>query len=60
MSGTHFPTLLSFLPLLPESLRTVVQAYADVITKFSAIERFPFSIPSHDTYGAPLCARTLR
>ena len=52
MSGTHFPTLLSFLPLLPESVRTVVRAYADVITKFSGIDRFPFSIPSHDTYGA--------
>ena len=47
MSGTaHFPILLSFLPLLPESVRTVVRAYADVITKFSGINRFPFSIPS--------------
>ena len=45
MSGTaHFPILLSFLPLLPESVRTVVRAYADVITKFSGINRFPFSI----------------
>ena len=46
MSGTHFPTLLSFLPLLPESVRTVARAYAEVITKFSGIDRFPFSIPS--------------
>ena len=47
MSGTaHFPTLLNFLPLLPESVRTVVRANADVITKFSGINRFPFSIPS--------------
>ena len=28
----------------------------EVITKFSGIDRFPFSIPSHDTYGAPLLA----
>ena len=56
MSGTHFPTLMSFFPLLPESVRTVVRAYADAITKFSGIDRFPFSIPSHDTYGGPLRA----
>ena len=56
MSGTHFPTLLGFLPLLSESVQTVVLAYADVITKFSGIDRFPFSIPSHDTYGAALRA----
>ena len=48
-----------FLPLHPESVRTVIQAYTDVITKFSGINRFPFAIPSHDTYGAPLhAART--
>ena len=34
--------------------------YADVITKFSGIDRFLFSIPSQDGYGAPLRARTLR
>ena len=56
MSGTHFPTLLSFLLLLPESVRTVVWVYADVITKFSGIDEFPFSIPSHDSCGAPLRA----
>ena len=39
MSGTCFPTLLSFLPLLPESKRTDV--YADVITKFSWMDRLP-------------------
>ena len=60
MSGTTFPTLLSFLSLLSESVRTVVRVYADVITKFSGIDRFLFSIPSHDGYGAPLRARTLR
>ena len=56
MSGTHFPTLLSFLPILPQSVRTVVRAYADVITKVSGIDRFSVCIPSHDTYGAPLRA----
>ena len=30
-------------------------SYADVITKFSVIDRFPFSFG----YEAPLCARTL-
>ena len=60
MSGTHFPTLLSFIPLLQESVQSVVRAYADVITKVSGIDRFSFSILSHDTYGAPLRARTLR
>ena len=54
MSGIPFPTLLSILPLLPESVRTVVRAHADVITKFSDIDRFLFSIPSHDSYRAPL------
>ena len=34
--------------------------YADVITKFSGIDRFLYSIPSHDGYGAPLRARTPR
>ena len=53
---THFRTLLSFLLLLPESVRTVVWVYADVITKFSGIDEFPFSIPSHDSCGAPLRA----
>ena len=49
-----------FLPLFPESVRTVVRAYAEAITKFSGIDRFPFSITYHDSYGAPLRARTLR
>ena len=41
-SGFPFPTLLSFLPLPLESVRTVgVRSYADVITKFSRIHRFP-------------------
>ena len=39
MSGNCFPTLLSFLPLLPESKRTDV--YADVVTKFSWMDRLP-------------------
>ena len=54
---THFRTLLSFLLLLPESVRTdgtVVWVYADAITKFSGIDEFPFFIPSHDSCGAPL------
>ena len=60
-SGTLFRTLLSFfLPLFPESLRTFVRTYAEVITKFSDIDRFPFSITYHDSFGAPLRARTLR
>ena len=34
-----------FLPLTPESVRAGdVWAYADVITKFSGIDRFPYSI----------------
>ena len=51
MLGTLFPTLLSFFTLLPESIPRV--SYADFITKFSAIDRFPaFSF----RYGAPLRA----
>ena len=37
MSGTSFRTLLSFSPLLPESVRA--EAYADVVTKFSRMNR---------------------
>ena len=37
MSGTLFPVLLSFLPLLPEFVWTV---YADVIARFSGTDRF--------------------
>ena len=39
VSGTCFPTLLSFFPLLPESKRTDV--YGDIITKFSWMDRLP-------------------
>ena len=42
-----------FSPLLPASAR---RAYADVITKFSGIDRFPFFL----RYGNPLRMRTLR
>ena len=50
VSGTPFPSVQSFFlfPLPPES----VPPYADVITKFSGIDRFPFSL----SYGAPLRA----
>ena len=55
MSVTPFPTPVWFLSLLPESVRpSGLRAYADVITKFSGIDRFPFSFK----YGATL--RTLR
>ena len=59
-SGTLFPTLLSFLPLFPESVRTFVRAYAEVITKFSGIDSCRFSITYHDSYGSQLRERTLR
>ena len=39
VSGTCFPTLLSFFPLLPESKRT--DMYGDIITKFSWMDRLP-------------------
>ena len=39
VSGTCFPTLLSFFPLLPESKRT--DMYGDIITKFSWMHRLP-------------------
>ena len=35
---------------LPESVRTVFGAYAEVITKFSRTHRFPYFF----SYGAPL------
>ena len=39
VSGTCFPTLLSFFPLLPESKWT--DMYGDIITKFSWMDRLP-------------------
>ena len=41
MSGTPFLTLLSFF-LHPYPQREYGRAYADLITKFSGIDRFPF------------------
>ena len=55
MSGTPFPTYRVFTPTL--RVCTDVRAYADIIIKFSGIDSFQFSIPSHDGYGAPLRPR---
>ena len=55
MSGTPFPTYWVFTPT--PRVRTDVRAYADIIIKFSGIDSFQFSIPSHDGYGAPLRPR---
>ena len=57
MQGTllTFPSLLYwvFLPLPSASVRMVFRAYAEVITKFSRIHRFPIFFSN----GAPLRAR---
>ena len=52
VSGTCFPTLLSFFCLLPESKRT--DMYGDIITKFSWMDRLPIIL----TMG--LCSYVLR
>ena len=62
MSETPFPNLLSFYPC-SQSLYECSGArrYADVKTKFSGIDRFPFSINvGMRASGASLRAQTLR
>ena len=62
MSETPFPNLLSFYPCF-QSLYggSGARGYADVKTKFSGTDRFPFSINVRmGASGAPLRAPTLR
>ena len=62
MSETPFPNLLSFYPC-SQSLSECsgARGYAAVKTKFSGIDRFPFSINVRmGASGAPLRAPTLR
>ena len=48
-----------FLLLPPQSVRADGRTYVDVITKFSAIDRFPYSF-TYLRYGAPLRALRVR
>ena len=62
MSETPFPNLLSFYPCSQGLYGgSGARGYADVKTKFSGTDRFPFSINVlMGASGAPLRAPTLR